>query len=518
MSKIFISYRRQDSKPIATLIYMPLAKHFEATFGAGAVFVDVQGIPLGLDFRHYLNKQVQQAELLLALIADRWLTAVDERGRRRLDNPNDFVRIEIEAALKRNIPVVPLYVDGAKFLIEEELPDPLKPLAWRNGFALDTDSRFFEAHLARLIAGLEPHFNGIYRQAAPVDKPLPVAAPPVRAVQPDVTIAMPKRAMLKRPSPRQTIKHEDVADRLIRSFVGHVEAVSSVALSDDGGTALSGSHDKSLRVWDVSSGRTKHVLGGHSKAIYSAALTPDGVFALTGSHDKTLKLWNLSKGQEVKTLSGHTKAVTAVALTPNCRFALSSAGSDFGGERTPELKFWDLLAGRELRSLAGHTLSVDSVALTSNGDYGLSGSDDTTIKLWDLRTGHDLVTLTGHARPVRAIAVTSGGGYAVSGGEDQTLKFWDLKKGQLILTLLGHLDTILSVSLTSDGRYCLSGSADRTLKFWDLEAGSELCTLLGHKASVFSVAMTPDGGYGISGSLDKTIKLWDLSEETQFLR
>ena len=198
MSKIFISYRRQDTKPVATLIYGPLARHFEATFGAGAVFVDVQGIPLGLDFRHYLNEQVQQAELLVALIADRWLTALDENGKRRLDNPNDFVRIEIEAALKRNIPVVPLYVDGAKFLTEEELPDPLKPLAWRHGFTLDTDSRFFEAHLARLIAGLEPHFNGAYRHAAPADKPLPAAVPPVRAVQQDATVAMPKRAVPSR--------------------------------------------------------------------------------------------------------------------------------------------------------------------------------------------------------------------------------------------------------------------------------------------------------------------------------
>ena len=80
MSKIFISYRRHDSRPVATLIYDPLAKHFEANFGAGAVFMDVHGIPLGVNFRAYLNEQVGKAELLLALIANRWLTAVDESG------------------------------------------------------------------------------------------------------------------------------------------------------------------------------------------------------------------------------------------------------------------------------------------------------------------------------------------------------------------------------------------------------------------------------------------------------
>ena len=159
MSKIFISYRRQDSRPVATLIYDPLAKHFEPEFGAGAVFMDVHGIPLGVNFRSYLNEQVGNAELLLALIADRWLTSVDEHGARRLDSPNDFVRIEIEAALKRGVPVVPVYVDDAKFLREADLPDGLKELVWMNGFQLRTDARYFAANAARLIADLEPHLQ-----------------------------------------------------------------------------------------------------------------------------------------------------------------------------------------------------------------------------------------------------------------------------------------------------------------------------------------------------------------------
>ncbi len=157
MSKIFISYRRHDSRPVATLIYDPLARHFEAKFGAGAVFMDVHGIPLGVNFRAYLKEQVGKAELLLALIADRWLTAVDEHGSRRIDSPNDFVRIEIEAAPRRGIPVVPVYVDDAKFLREADLPDGLKELAWMNGFQLRTDARYFAADTVQLIADLDPH-------------------------------------------------------------------------------------------------------------------------------------------------------------------------------------------------------------------------------------------------------------------------------------------------------------------------------------------------------------------------
>lgn len=154
-TKIFMSYRRHDTKAIATLIYGPLSRYFESKFGTGAVFVDVQGIPLGFDFRRYLTEQVTKTELLLVLIADRWLTAVDGKGNRCLDDPSDNVRIEIEAALKGGIPVVPLYIDGVKFLKEDDLPDSLKSLAWRNAYSLDTDSRLFEAHISRLITGLE---------------------------------------------------------------------------------------------------------------------------------------------------------------------------------------------------------------------------------------------------------------------------------------------------------------------------------------------------------------------------
>ncbi len=142
--------------------------------------MDVHGIPLGVNFRAYLNEQVGKAELLIALIADRWLSAKDEHGARRIDSPNDFVRIEIEAALTRGIPVVPVYADDAKFLREADLPDSLKDLAWMNGYNLSTDGSKFAASIAALIAGLDPHFTPPQpepqapKPAQPAPKPQPL--------------------------------------------------------------------------------------------------------------------------------------------------------------------------------------------------------------------------------------------------------------------------------------------------------------------------------------------------------
>jgi TIR domain/PAN domain len=95
--------------------------------------MDVDNIPMGVDFKDYLAKQVSACDIFLAVIGPNWLNAKDKIGNRRLENPNDFVAVEIAAALKRNIPVVPVLVDGARVPSPDELPEPLRPLAWRNG-------------------------------------------------------------------------------------------------------------------------------------------------------------------------------------------------------------------------------------------------------------------------------------------------------------------------------------------------------------------------------------------------
>ncbi len=151
MTKIFISYRRQDSKAIAGRIFDRL----EARFGRDAVFMDIDSIPPGVDFHDWLSETVAKASVLLALIGHGWVDARDPRGAKRLDNPNDFVRIEIEAPLGRNIPLIPLLIDGAPFPRIEELPPSLQPLTRRNAAFLDA-GRDFNVHIARLIAAVEP--------------------------------------------------------------------------------------------------------------------------------------------------------------------------------------------------------------------------------------------------------------------------------------------------------------------------------------------------------------------------
>jgi hypothetical protein len=126
--KIFINYRRDDSMSAAGRLHDRLAQ----TFGRNNLFMDVDHIPAGVDFVDYLNSQVAACDVFLAVIGPNWLNAKDDRGRRRFENPDDFVTIEIAAALARNIRVIPVLVDGARTPKADKLPNSVKPLVRRH--------------------------------------------------------------------------------------------------------------------------------------------------------------------------------------------------------------------------------------------------------------------------------------------------------------------------------------------------------------------------------------------------
>ena len=146
---IFISYRRGDAAGHAGRLYDRLREHF----GAERVFIDVEAIGPGVDFLARIEDAVAACEVLLALIGRSWVTAAHPDGRRRLDDPDDVVRLEIAAALRRHVPVIPVLIAGAQMPRPEELPGALLPLARHNATRIDDDRFHHDAD--RLIAALD---------------------------------------------------------------------------------------------------------------------------------------------------------------------------------------------------------------------------------------------------------------------------------------------------------------------------------------------------------------------------
>jgi hypothetical protein len=148
-TRVFISYRRDDSAAFAGRVHDRL----RSEFGREALFMDVDTVRLGVDFVEVISGQVAECDVLLAVIGSNWLNARDEEGNRRLDDPNDFPRIEIAAALVRHIPVIPILVDGTKIPRADQLPKDIKALAHRN--ALDVRNASFHSDIDRLIRELK---------------------------------------------------------------------------------------------------------------------------------------------------------------------------------------------------------------------------------------------------------------------------------------------------------------------------------------------------------------------------
>lgn len=165
MSGIFICYRREDSIPYAGRLFDQLADKF----GKERIFMDIDTIRVGLDFVEQIEIAVQSCNVLIAVIGKTWVNIQDEEGHRRLENPEDFVRVEIRAALERNIPVIPLLVGGAEMPKARDLPEPITKLARRHAMKI-SDERF-RADATRLIEQISEYVIKAESEPSPEPEP-----------------------------------------------------------------------------------------------------------------------------------------------------------------------------------------------------------------------------------------------------------------------------------------------------------------------------------------------------------
>lgn len=290
-----------------------------------------------------------------------------------------------------------------------------------------------------------------------------------------------------------------------RTLNGHSNLVSSVAISPNGITLVSGSYDTTLKVWNLANGMEINTLDGNAGSVHSVAIDPNGVTLASGNGNNTIQLWNLLTGQQMITpLKGHSSSVESVAISRDGKMLASGS---FDGT----IKLWSLPAGMEINSIKGHSSSVKSLAFAPEGETLASGSEDNTIKLWNLANKQVIHILKEHSKAVQSVAFSSDGKTLASGSSDNTIKLWNPATGMEIKTLKGHSHSVNSVAFSFDGKTLASGSSDNTIKLWDLATKNEIRSLNGHSKEVISVAFSPDNKTLASGSADGTINIWRLS-------
>jgi WD40 repeat protein len=193
-----------------------------------------------------------------------------------------------------------------------------------------------------------------------------------------------------------------------------------VTFSPDGLHIVSGSHDKTILVWDAQTGHQLAMLEGHSGCVSSVAFSFDGTQIVSGSEDKTVRVWNARTGQQVALFEGHTDWVWSVAFSKGGAHIVSGSGDN-------SVRVWNMRSGKQLAVLDGHNDWALFVAFSPDGAQIVSGSDDNTVRVWDTRTGNQLAVIDVPCKNVRSLAFSPDGKYIISSDVNGRDFVWNRK-------------------------------------------------------------------------------------------
>ncbi len=293
---------------------------------------------------------------------------------------------------------------------------------------------------------------------------------------------------------------------------GHLKDVRAIAFSPDGKALVTGSEDKTLRLWDAQSGQLKHTLPNPGGEVTAVAFSPDGgTLAAALNYDSTLKSYSViivdmqaAKFGEIKQkLTYSSNVISFMAFSPDGRTLF---GGSYRALRLWDTGTWELRRENPMGEInPAYAMSADGKLVATGG------SNENEVKVWDAESGELKLTLNGHNKGVLSLAFSRDGRTLASGSYDNTARLWDTESGDSKRTFVGeNLNAIFSVAFSPDGRTLASGSYHE-IKLWDAQTGTLKRTLAAEGMGItYRVAFSPDGNT-LAGASDGTVKLWDVS-------
>jgi hypothetical protein len=491
-SGVFICYRREDSGGFAGRLHRDLTRALRCD-----VFIDIDSIKGGDDFVAAISNRMARCSTLLILIGTKWLSGTDRDGRRRLDDPTDFVRQEIEEGLRNpHLLVVPVLLDGVAFPDTKDLPDPIRPLARRN--AIELTNKRWDYDVAELLKLLpEPSKRRWHVPALAVaatvlgstlmwlwalDRP----APP--ATVSDGTSATPAATTRGTPElPPGDLKAPPPAGAG-EPFVGPLAVhggVTSVAFNPDGKLiATAGGNTHTMILWSALTGNQVRSFAGDS-VVSAVAFSRDGKRVATDS-----TLYDPSTGERIASLG---RGAYHVAFSPDGRFVATASGY------SPSLgtRLYDQTTGQEITQLSNEyasktAFSHDGTLLAAATGYLQKG-----VRVWNVDDRALVRTLEGPSdhvsfSPDGRFVATAGGGI-VSLSRPTT--------GEHVRNISGR-----SAAFSPDGKILAIIGEDRHVQLWDPSNGNPIRTL--EEVYAKELVFSPDGERIVTLGPDNSVRIW----------
>ncbi|OMJ68058.1 hypothetical protein SteCoe_34602 [Stentor coeruleus] len=289
-------------------------------------------------------------------------------------------------------------------------------------------------------------------------------------------------------------------------YKGHTGIVTSVAISNNNEFIISGSIDTTLRVWNFYEKKSKAILKGHSSEVLCITITNDNKTLISGSLDMTIKIWNLTTKILILTLSGHFNRVNSLSLSKDNQTLVS-------GFKDSSILVWSLSKRSRLATINGHYQSVNSVVISNNNEFIVSGSDDKTIRIWNLHTYKQKAVLTGHEYYVCTVSITNNDKYAVSGSEDYSIRVWNLIEKTQEVILRNCSSIIKSIAITNGDKFFVFASEDKIVTMFDFYDKLQEVAIQNYVGKISSVAKTRNNKFIVTGNKDNIIRVWRLCKE-----
>jgi WD40 repeat protein len=305
-----------------------------------------------------------------------------------------------------------------------------------------------------------------------------------------------------RPAPRWPGLTPPGTERL--RLVGHQLAVNSACFCPDGNRVATASNDRTVRLWNATTGQEIIAIYGHENWVRSVDFSPDGTRVVTAAWDSTARLWDLATRQELASLRGHEGWVHSASFSPDGTLVVTG-----GKDRT--VRLWDATRAQELIVLRGHEESVNSAGFSPDSSRIVTASSDGTARVWDVATGQELATLSVGGDGVWSACYSADGTRVVTAAKDGTAQLWDASSGQMVALLCGQEGGVRSACFSPDGGRIVAACWNGTVRLCNAYSGKQFGELRGHEGGVSSACFSPDGAQILTASEDGTARLWDTA-------